>query len=62
MGETERAEFVESYECDPMAVAEALLARIDAMADARARFRRSLMYSVEVIEAPELDVVAARVH
>jgi hypothetical protein len=43
------------YVIDPDRVAEALLARIDKMADERARFRRSLIYSVEVIEAPELD-------
>lgn len=59
MGETERAEFVENYECDSLAVAEALIRRIDAMADERARFRRSLMYSVEVIETPDFDPAAA---
>jgi hypothetical protein len=36
-------------------VAEALLARIDKLADERARFRRSLIYSVEMIEAPDFD-------
>lgn len=61
MGESERAEFVENYECDAMAVAEALLNRIDAMADARAKFRRSLMYSVEVIEAPDFDAASVAV-
>jgi hypothetical protein len=51
----------ESYEVNAARVAEALLARIDQMADERARFRRSLIYSVEMIEAPDGDVTAARI-
>ena len=54
-------EFVANYEVDPDRVAEALLAKIDAMADERARFRRSLIYSVEMIEAPNFDVSAGSV-
>lgn len=53
--------FVKNYEVDPERVAEALLAKIDAMADERARFRRSLIYSVEMIEAPESDFSAGRI-
>lgn len=53
--------FAENYEIDPDRVAQALLAKIDAMADERARFRRSLIYSVEMIEAPDLDFNAGSV-
>lgn len=53
--------FAENYEVDPDRVAEALLAKIDAMADERSRFRRSLIYSVEMIEAPDLDFRAGRI-
>lgn len=53
--------FTENYEVDPERVAEALLAKIDAMADERARFRRSLIYSVEMIEAPDFDASSGRV-
>lgn len=56
-----RAEFVASYTVDPVAVAEALIDRVNVLANERARFRRSLMYSVEMIEAPGFDVTAARV-
>jgi hypothetical protein len=52
----DRAEFIANYTVDPMPVAEALLAHIDAMADERARFRRSLLFSVEMIETPALDL------
>jgi hypothetical protein len=52
---------VDSYEVQPEKVAEALLARIDEMADERARFRRSLIYSVEMIEAPDLDTGSVEV-
>ena len=45
----------DAYVVHPDRVAEALLARIDEMADERARFRRSLIYSVEMIEAPDFD-------
>ena len=45
----------DAYVVNPDHVAEALLARIDQMADERARFRRSLIYSVEMIEAPDFD-------
>jgi hypothetical protein len=48
------------YVVDPKRVAEALLARIDKMADERARFRRSLIYSVEMIEAPNGDCFTVR--
>jgi hypothetical protein len=43
------------YVVDPDRVAEALLARIDRMADERAKMRRSLIYSVEMIETPDVD-------
>jgi hypothetical protein len=49
------ARFIDQYEVDPDRVAQALLERIDAMADERARFRRSLIYSVEMIEAADFD-------
>lgn len=54
------ARFADGYVVDPKRVAEALLERIEAMADERARFRRSLIYSVEMIEAPDFDIRAAR--
>ncbi len=60
--ESERAEFVSNYRVDPSAVADAFVDRLLEMADERARFRRSLMYSVEVIETPDLDFVAERIH
>lgn len=60
--ESERDQFLASYSIDPVAVAGALVDRVIAMADERARFRRSLMYSVEMIEAPELDFSAGRIH
>lgn len=59
--EKRRTEWVDSYSVDAMGVAEAFLARIEALADERARFRRSLMYSVEMIESPDFDVTACRV-
>ncbi len=58
--EKRRAEWVDSYSVDAIGVAEALLDRIETLADERARFRRSLMYSVEVIESPDFDVTACR--
>jgi hypothetical protein len=51
----------DDYVVKPDRVAEALLARIDEMADERARFRRSLIYSVEMIETPDFDPGAADV-
>ncbi|MBJ7355474.1 MAG: hypothetical protein JHC98_11680 [Thermoleophilaceae bacterium] len=45
----------DAYVVDPNRVAEALLARIDELANERARFRRSLIYSVEMIEAPDFE-------
>jgi hypothetical protein len=48
------------YVVDPDRVAEALLARIEKLADERARFRRSLIYSVEMIEAPDGDGFTVR--
>jgi hypothetical protein len=48
-------EFLADYTVDSELVAEAMLAHIEALADARARFRRSLLYSVEMIETPELE-------
>lgn len=45
-----------NYSFDPIDVAEALLAHIELLADQRARFRRSLMWSVEMIETPDLDL------
>ncbi|MGH2960075.1 MAG: hypothetical protein ACRDKE_10755 [Solirubrobacterales bacterium] len=52
---------LDAYVVNPDRVAEALLEKIDAMADERARFRRSLIYSVEMIEAPDFDPGAADV-
>lgn len=46
---------VDAYVVNAHRVAEALLAKIDEMADERARFRRSLIYSVEMIETPDFD-------
>lgn len=46
---------VDAYVVNAPQVAEALLAKIDEMADERARFRRSLIYSVEMIETPDFD-------
>lgn len=54
--------FAQNYEVEPERVAEALLVKIDAMADERARFRRSLIYAVEMIETPDLDFIAARIN
>lgn len=56
-----KSRFEDEYVVDPVSVAEALLKRIDAMADERARFRRSLIYSVEMIEAPDFEIRAGRV-
>jgi hypothetical protein len=53
--------FGDDYVIDPERVAEALLSRIEAMADERARFRRALICSVEMIEAPDFDIRAARI-
>ncbi|MGK2879081.1 MAG: hypothetical protein ACSLFF_11000 [Solirubrobacterales bacterium] len=49
------------YVVDAPRVAEALLVRINKLADERARFRRALIYSVEMIETPEFDARASRV-
>jgi hypothetical protein len=46
---------LDAYVVNAHRVAEALLAKIDEMADERARFRRSLIYSVEMIETPDFD-------
>lgn len=54
--ETARADFVANYSFDAMDVARALLERIEKMADQRERFRRSLIFSVEMIEAPDFDL------
>lgn len=59
--ENHRAEWASSYSVDAMGVAQALLDRINALADERARFRRSLLFSVEVVEAPDFDITAGRV-
>ncbi len=48
-------EDVDAYVVNEQRVAEALLAKIDKLADERARFRRSLIYSVEMIETPDID-------
>jgi hypothetical protein len=53
--------FTADYVVDSDLVAEALLAKIEELADERARYRRSLIYSVEMIEAPDVDVTAARI-
>lgn len=57
-GTRARAEFVENYRVDELRVAEALLARIEHLADERARLRRSLMYSVEMVEAGDFQPAA----
>ena len=49
----------DAYVIDADRVAEALLARIDKLADERARSRRSLIYSVEMIETPEFHASAS---
>jgi hypothetical protein len=41
-----------NYKVEPELVAEALLRRIDQLAEDRAQYRRALIHSVEVIEAP----------
>lgn len=48
----------DAYVVNPDRVAEALLARIDELAGERGSFRRSLIYSVEMIEAPDFDAGA----
>jgi hypothetical protein len=54
--QTSESDFMANYAFDPIDVAEALLAHIELLADQRARFRRSLMWSVEMIETPDLDL------
>ncbi|MBJ7458952.1 MAG: hypothetical protein JHD02_07190 [Thermoleophilaceae bacterium] len=49
----------DDYKVDPDRVAAALLARIDKLAGERAHFRRSMIYSVEMIETPEFDASAS---
>jgi hypothetical protein len=44
-----------SYEVDPHAVAEALIRRVNALADERAQARRALIRSVEVLVPSDLD-------
>ncbi|MFT4048570.1 MAG: hypothetical protein QM648_01885 [Solirubrobacterales bacterium] len=51
----------QNYVVDSELVAEAFIARLQTMADERARSLRALMFSVEMIEAPDFDVRAARI-
>ncbi len=51
----------QTYVVDADQVAEAFLSRIQTMADERARSVRALMFSVEMIEAPDFDVRAGRI-
>lgn len=44
-----------SYEVNPTLVAEAMLRRIDQLAEQRAEYRRALIHSVEVVESPDAD-------
>ncbi len=45
---------VDNYVIDAPRIADAFLSRLNRMADERARLRRSLISSVEVVEAPQL--------
>lgn len=53
---------VDNYVIDAHRIAEAFLARINRMADERARLRRSLISSVEVVEAADISDCAIRAH
>lgn len=53
---------LDAYVVNADRVAEALLAKIDEMADERARSRRSLIHSVEMIETPDFDAVSISVN
>lgn len=53
---------VDNYVIEPRRVADALVSRVSRMADERARLRRSLISSVEVVEAPELRDCTVRAH
>lgn len=43
------------YRVDPMLVADALLRRLDVLANQRAEYRRAMIHSVEVLETPDVD-------
>lgn len=53
---------VDNYVIDAPRIADAFLARVNRMADERARLRRSLISSVEVVEAPEFGDCSVRAH
>lgn len=56
------ANFADNYKIDPLRVADALVRRVRAMADERARMHRALVYSVEMIEAPDFEIDAGRIN
>lgn len=43
------------YRVDPLLVADALLRRLDVLANQRAEYRRAMIHSVEVVETPNVD-------
>ena len=50
------------YTVDPLLVADALIKRLDRLADERAEYRRALIHSVEVIKPGDFDDAAGLVH
>lgn len=50
------------YSVDPLLVADALIKRLDRLADERAEYRRALIHSVEVIKASDLDDATGLIH
>lgn len=50
------------YTVDPLLVADALIKRLDRLADERAEYRRALIQSVEVIKPGDFDDAAGLVH
>lgn len=50
------------YNVDPLLVADALLRRLDRLADERDEYRRALIRSVEVIEPGDFDDAAGLIH
>lgn len=50
-----------NYEIDPDAVAEALISRVNQLADERAQYRRALIRSVEMLVTGDVDGPAVAV-
>ena len=49
------ARHFDNYEVDPHAVAEALIRRVNSLADERAKARNAMIRSVEVLVPSDLD-------